>query len=240
MSIAEFAPVDCFAQGGPPVVTDDPGTPGDGKWEINLAATYAKTRGRSELAAPDVDVNYGIGEHLQLKLEIPWLFVNDTSVGGRQTGPGAGDVGIKWRFIDEDDAGFAMSTYPSYARYVTPSSVRRGTAPEHSAFYLPLQATIQLGDFGFDGEVGRNFIAHESGTWAAGIVVAHACGTEIECLAEVRESFAPHDHQTLINFGVRARLTESLNFLGAAGRDVDGPRDDRRSALIYLGLQFLR
>ena len=26
------------AQGGPPLVTDDPDTPGDGHWEINLAA----------------------------------------------------------------------------------------------------------------------------------------------------------------------------------------------------------
>jgi len=25
------------AQGGPPMLTDDPGTPGDGKWEVNIA-----------------------------------------------------------------------------------------------------------------------------------------------------------------------------------------------------------
>ena len=28
-----------LAQGGPPMVTDDPETPGDGKWEIRLLAT---------------------------------------------------------------------------------------------------------------------------------------------------------------------------------------------------------
>ena len=28
-----------LAQGGPPFLTDDPGTPGDGRWEINLAFT---------------------------------------------------------------------------------------------------------------------------------------------------------------------------------------------------------
>ena len=27
-------------QGGPPMITDDPGTPGDGKFEINLAVDY--------------------------------------------------------------------------------------------------------------------------------------------------------------------------------------------------------
>jgi hypothetical protein len=25
------------AQGGPPMITDDPGTPGNGQWEINVA-----------------------------------------------------------------------------------------------------------------------------------------------------------------------------------------------------------
>jgi hypothetical protein len=29
------------AQGGPPFIADDPGTPGDGNWEINVAA-YAE------------------------------------------------------------------------------------------------------------------------------------------------------------------------------------------------------
>jgi len=40
------------AQGGPPMVTDDPDTPGDGHWEINLAAIGAHTPGRFDLAAP--------------------------------------------------------------------------------------------------------------------------------------------------------------------------------------------
>lgn len=33
-----------FAQGGPPLITDDPGTPGNGKWEINVAFTVEKRR----------------------------------------------------------------------------------------------------------------------------------------------------------------------------------------------------
>jgi hypothetical protein len=40
------------AQGGPPLVTDDPETPGDGHWEINLATIASHTSGRWEIAAP--------------------------------------------------------------------------------------------------------------------------------------------------------------------------------------------
>src|SRR5438552_4013546 len=32
-------------QAGPPLITNDPGTPGDRKWEINLAFTLEQTRG---------------------------------------------------------------------------------------------------------------------------------------------------------------------------------------------------
>ena len=32
-----FLPLRVLAQGGPPLITDDPGTPGDGHWEINIA-----------------------------------------------------------------------------------------------------------------------------------------------------------------------------------------------------------
>ena len=33
--------IELRGQGGPPMITDDPGTPGPGKWEINLAVAWA-------------------------------------------------------------------------------------------------------------------------------------------------------------------------------------------------------
>jgi len=41
-----------LAQGGPPLITDDPGTPGDGKWEINLALTAEKRRRERSYESP--------------------------------------------------------------------------------------------------------------------------------------------------------------------------------------------
>jgi hypothetical protein len=234
-----FAPL-ATAQGGPPVVTDDPGTPGDRKWEINLAAIYARVYGgRREVAAPDADINYGLGEHIQLKADIPWVFVNDESMGGKKNGLGAGNFGVKWRFVDEDDAGVNVSTYPQYTRSIIHSSARRGVSSDNSSFFLPIEASKEIDGFGLDAEIGRNFVQRERDEWQAGLVVAHTCGTEsIECLVEVHHTFAPHAQQTLLNLGTRIKLAESVSFLGAIGRDFGGPKDDRRSALIYAGLQF--
>ena len=86
------------AQGGPPLVTDDPETPGNGHWEINLASVGAHTPGRWEIAAPDADINYGWGDHIQLKVDIPWVFANDSDQGWK-SGLGSGDFGVKWSLI---------------------------------------------------------------------------------------------------------------------------------------------
>ena len=66
-----------FAQGGPPLLTDDPGTPGNRNWEINIASTHFRSPGEREIEAPLLDINYGLGDRIQLKYELPYLFDSD-------------------------------------------------------------------------------------------------------------------------------------------------------------------
>jgi hypothetical protein len=231
-----------WAQGGPPMVTDDPETPGDGRWEINLAATGSDTAQRWEFALPDADINYGWGEHVQLKLDLPWLLVHEPGQGW-QSGLGSSEVGIKWRFIDSEQAGFSMSTYPQYGWNWLTSSVSRqiGSAPRQ--FFLPVEVATVVGEYGLDAEVGRNFSAGEPSQpsqWVAGFVLAHACSAEVECVGEVHETVAPHDAQTLINLGFRWKLSESLLLLASAGREFGPRNEDQQRAVFYLGFQILR
>ena len=93
-----------FPQGGPPLLTDDPGTPGAGRWEINLAFSLEKVEKERLFEAPLFDLNYGWGDHLQLKFEIPWL-VRTQAGEETQSGLGNSAFGLKWRFRDEDRHG---------------------------------------------------------------------------------------------------------------------------------------
>src|SRR6516225_11447901 len=68
-----FVPVSALGQGGPPMLTDDPDTPGPSFWEINLAGIAKRTQAERRYEAPTVDINYGVGERIQLKFEIPWV-----------------------------------------------------------------------------------------------------------------------------------------------------------------------
>ncbi len=231
-----------WSQGGPPLVTDDPDTPGDGHWETNLATTGSRTAGGWEIAAPDADINYGWGEHLQLKLELPWTFVHESGQAW-QSGLGAGDVGVKWRFVDSDDAGFSMSTYPQYVWSWLSSSERRGITDGQRQFFLPVEAATVVGEYELDGEIGRNVVAggtNPTNQWQAGFVVGHGCSTQVECVGEVHETVAAHTAQTLLNLGVHWKLSQSLILLASAGRQF-GPRTDAQErALFYLGVQLLR
>jgi hypothetical protein len=61
------------AEAGPPLLTDDPGTPGDGHWEMNFAWTTERAADARHDEAPLVDLNYGVGDRVQLKFEMPWI-----------------------------------------------------------------------------------------------------------------------------------------------------------------------
>src|SRR6516162_8428856 len=100
-----------LAQGGPPLLTDDPGTPGNGRTELNLAVTAEKFRTEAQYNTPLLDFNYGIGDRMQVKLEIPWLISTTTS---HPTESGLGEIigGFKWRYLDENRSGVDASVYP--------------------------------------------------------------------------------------------------------------------------------
>jgi len=51
------------------MITDDPGTPGDSKWENNLAIAFEHRSGETSYDVPAIDLNYGVGERIQLTLQ---------------------------------------------------------------------------------------------------------------------------------------------------------------------------
>jgi hypothetical protein len=224
--------------GGPPLVTDDPDTPGDGNWEINFATISARTARGHEFTAPDLDINYGWGERIQLKADISWLVVRPSGQG-TSSGLNVSDFGVKWRFVDEESSGFSLSIYPQLAINLSPSSRRRGLTDPGRELFLPLEGATKVGSFELGAEVGRNLVENGRDEWLGGFVVGHACGPKLDCVAEIHGTAAEH-FQTLVNFGVHWEIGDDLVLLAAAGRDF-GPRgEDRQDLICYFGVQVLR
>jgi hypothetical protein len=98
------------AQGGPPFRTDDPDTPGNKHWEINFGWIGERNPAAGAYQVPDFDINYGLGDRIQLKYELP-IAIEETlpqpaspgqpAVYGQVIG-GLGEslLGVKWRFYE--------------------------------------------------------------------------------------------------------------------------------------------
>jgi hypothetical protein len=113
--------VPAFGQAGPPLVTDDPGTPGPNKWEINFAYMLEKNQEERRVTLPDLDINYGLGERIQLKYDLPYVLSKNEENDSKHNGFDRSEVGVKWRFLDKEKAGLSVSTYPQIT-FKTPVS----------------------------------------------------------------------------------------------------------------------
>ena len=102
MLVASVARI-AFGQGGPPMITDDPGTPGNGKWENNFAIAFEHRANETTIDVPAIDLNYGVGEHIQLTLQTAPVLLK-RSGHGLIGGLGGTEAAVKWRFLDEATA----------------------------------------------------------------------------------------------------------------------------------------
>jgi hypothetical protein len=230
-----------LGQGGPPLITDDPGTVQKGHWEINVALTAERTEDERAFEAPLLDINYGLTERVQLKYEAALLVVDERGEDPRGTLSNS-NVGVKWRFLDEDRHGVAMSFYPQ-VEFNNPGMKEsdRELAGEGTQVLLPIEVARSFGRFSLGAEVGYNFIESEDDEWKYGLAAGYALTDRLQLLAEVAGVVDDDFDRTtpILNVGFRFKLRNDLTLLFAAGRSLRSSlaEDDPR-LLVYTGLSF--
>jgi hypothetical protein len=232
-------PARVWGIGSPPLITDDPGTPGAGHWEINLGLSTERRPGLQLSEAPAVDLNYGVGDAVQLKFEVPFL-IKEESGEARQSGFGNAGVGVKWRFHDTGEAGFAVSVYPQL-EFSSPNSSadERGLVEPGSAFLLPVQWEKRLGAVTVNAQVGREFRA-TGNAWYYGLAVTLRKHERFASAIEFVGSASPRlEHSWLaVNVGVVLDVSDSVSLLASIGRDLRNDLEPRASVFGYLGWQI--
>jgi hypothetical protein len=227
------------AQGGPPMITDDPGTPGDGHWEINIATLSNRSGGGDSFQLPLIDLNYGWGDRIQLKYEVPWVI--DRYAGNSLSGLGDSLLGVKWRFYDAGPSGWQVSTYPQVEfNYPSSASTRRGLADGGTSHLLPVELERSYESFDINFEFGRWVRpAPFADTWVAGAVIGHEIHKGLEVIAELHVETADESRREVIaNFGSRWDFSERYTLLISAGRDVSNTLGPASTLITYLGVQM--
>jgi len=229
-----------FAQGGPPMLTDDPGTPGSGAWEINSAYLEQRTRQERVRSLPHVDFNYGLGEHIQLKYETGWLFVDAPEGQGVKNGLDDSLLGVKWRFLDQERNGIDMSVYPQLQVENSTGSVQRGIAEPGPNLFLPVEIGHDFGKMKLIGEIGYQYFRTQENEWVVGLLGALEVSDTLELLAEAR-SFSEkllNRGDVVVNVGLRQALTPRVKLLASVGTGLtSGP--ETTTFIAYLGVQLL-
>jgi len=225
-------------QGGPPMITDDPGTPGDGKFEINLAVAFEHRPGETAFDAPAIDINYGVGDRIQLTLQAGPVVLKRRG-HGPIGGLGGTEAAVKWRFIDNQQSGLSISMFPRVLFNISKSAVRRGLAEDGTRFQIPFQFAKAFPGFDLDLEWGPLVGMVGPAQWLYGIVVARDASKTSTSMAELhgtsRTNFA--DDVLTANFGIRQKLNDHCIFIGSLGHELRSP--EARALIGYAGVQLL-
>jgi hypothetical protein len=259
LRLSVAAPVLSHAQGGPPFITDDPAPPGNRHWEINLGWIANHNPGQSYYEIPDVDMNYGWGNRIQLKWEQPLAAGTNAN---NSTGVGLGEslLGIKFRAYQhyipgkkktDDNVNFSFGTYPQVSLNTPAGSAQRGIVEPGPQYYLPVEVTAQVGPVALDGEVGR-WIGNqnEPNQWGRGLIAGHQFSERLELYGELYDLQAinlvdgqPKQRSLTVDVGGRQSLDRAnhVRLLFSGGRAIQAVTrtNEEPSWIAYLGIQLL-
>lgn len=221
------------ASGGPPMMTDDPNTPGDGRIELNVAGSFVRTNASAINQLPLVDVNYGIGERAQLKFEIPWQFGSQSGTV-RRDGIGRSLLGAKWRFYE--DGAWRASVYPQIE---SGGLTRNGVADGGTSYLLPVEFEYVFGDSDLNFELGRwQRSATQVNSWIGGCALTHTLHQGLEVISELHDEAArAAGNELAFNLGTRWEMSDDYTLLFSAGRDLHNTLTHSYVRRLYLGVQ---
>lgn len=227
-----FLSIKAFSQGGgPPMITTDPGTPGNKNWEINTAIGFQILQQTNKLFQT-AEFVYGIGNNFQISVQLPmpnreWAKSNSTNFTLPQ-------AGVKYKILDEKKRFFSLSIYP---QIIIP--IYKHLKPQ---IFIPLEFEKTFDNFRIGQEIGY-FIINNSNVIFSGTIVGYRLQNNLELMGEFfwSKSFNKSLSTTgLLNFGIRKPLKEHLIILSSFGTEIITPDNEcKENVFGLIGVQIL-
>lgn len=226
-----------FAAAGPPLLTDDPDTPGDNNWEINVATTTEHTHDESSYETPLLDINYGVGDRIQLKYEVPYV-VEKTQDAPTRSALGNSLLGVKWRFYDDaQNSGLSVSTYPQLELNTSKYARTHGLVDDTPNYLLPIEINRAFENFELGVEAGHWFTHKMPASNILGLSATRQITPAFEALGEIYNTWTQSEkRETLLDLGGRYTLRDHMLLLFMAGHSIGNA--PAAEWVGYLALQF--
>ena len=112
--------------------------------------------------------------------------VANASGQSQASGWGNANPGVKWRFFDQGEEGWQLSTFPMYQTGVSAAAQSKGIGVAGPRFFLPLEVARRAGSVSFNLEAGTCIPVHGDHEHFLGLVVGQALTAHLE-LDELQE-----------------------------------------------------
>lgn len=225
----------------PPFQTDDPGVFPARTGETYLFSAGSRSADGLDLsAAPGAEVNYSFLANTFFHLIVP-LGCNDPRAGSAACGPGDVELGFKWRFLNQQDDGIDVATFP-LAELPT-GSARRGLGSRKASYFLPVWLEKDWGPWTVYGGGGRWFM-HDPGKrdwWYSGVLLQRQITPALYLGGELfHETAQTVDGRpsTGFNVGGGYAIEGPWQVLFSAGRNITDVADNRFSYYLALYRTF--
>ena len=210
------------AHAGPPYTTDDPEPVEYRHWEIYLATQNQRDATGWTGSAPQVEINYGVMDELQLHVIAPLAYAWP-KVGARAYGIGDLELGAKYRFVDEALHRPQVGVFPLLEVPIGEADVSEG----HVQVFVPVWLQKTIGDWSTYGGGGYWFHPGAGNRdWVfVGLQAQRKVSSMLSVGAEIFHGTSPAvgvDASTQFNLGLVFDITEHHHVLASAGSSFDG------------------
>jgi hypothetical protein len=220
-----------FAQSSPPLLSNDPCTPGPGNWEINIFTAFERSDVYDEWQIPQFDINYGVGDRTQLTVSIPFVISHETGSEVRRAFDGM-EMGVKYRFLDNPG-----TTGPNFSLF--PRVYFSFEDEKDVELSLPLQWHQEWSHFGLTAEFGHIWVNGKSEGWEGGVGAAlflEPVDLLVEWHTGVRE--APFDlRDPMVNVGFTWEWSETVSSFASFGKSLQH-HEEETNTWSLAGFQF--
>ena len=221
---------------GPPFRTDDPEPVDFNHGEFYVATQYANDKDVTSGTAPHFELNYGIAPNVMLHVITPFVY-NKLQGASSQHGYGDTEVGIKYRFINDEDSHFMAGTFPVVEMPTGNSDKGLGTG--HTAIFAPLWLQKSWGPWttygggGFWRNPGKGNKDYRFFGWELQREISKTLILGAELFNNTK-SQEEGTSRTGFNIGAMVNLSDDHHLLISVGRDLHG--DNRFSS--FLAYQY--
>ncbi len=235
------------SQESPPLMTDDSDVPGDGKWENNIGFAFQGNAEANTLEGPILDLNYGVGKHLQLKYEMSWIAQKSQPLA---SGLDVIELGAKYKFSDGLDDELDYSIYP---QVIFAFNNESGKKVEYG-FKLPAAISKEFSAFKLGIQLGVERLGTDAHGFY-GIMIGKEFDEVVAIMAELHGAFAKvhtvtqvgaeheffFNQETFVNFGASYKILKTVDVVAAFGRKLNTSATPEHGGEFFGfgGLQFL-